>query len=79
MFSQLLSQPPIILNSAKPGLRFSPQLEAVVMRGLSKEPAKRYADVVAFARDFCEAGNAPAAKEKQGLASKFASMFRKKD
>jgi serine/threonine protein kinase len=79
MFSQLLSQPPIILNSAKPGLRFSPQLEAVVMRGLSKEPAKRYADVVAFAKDFCEAGNAPAAKEKQGLASKFASMFRKKD
>jgi len=79
MFSQLLSQPPIILNSAKPGVRFSPQLEAVVMRGLSKEPAKRYADVVAFAKDFCEAGNAPAAKEKQGLASKFASMFRKKD
>ena len=79
MFSQLLSQPPIVLNQAKPGLRFSPQIEAVVMRGLSKEPAKRYSDVVVFAADFCEAGNAPAAKEKQGLASKFASMFRKKD
>jgi len=79
MFSQLLSQPPIVLNQAKPGLRFSPQLEAVVMRGLSKEPTKRYSDVVAFATDFCNAGSAPAAKEKQGLASKFASMFRKKD
>jgi serine/threonine-protein kinase len=79
MFSQLLSQPPIMLNLAKPGLRFSPQLEAVIMRGLSKEPTKRYADVVAFAADFCNAGSAPAAKEKQGLASKFASMFRKKD
>jgi len=79
MFSQLLSQPPIVLNQAKPGLRFSPQLEAVVMRGLSKEPSKRYGDVVAFATDFCEAGNAPALKEKQGLASKLASIFRKKD
>jgi serine/threonine protein kinase len=79
MFSQLLSQPPIMLNLAKPGLRFSPQLEAVIMRGLSKEPTKRYADVVAFAADFCNAGSAPATKEKQGLASKFASMFRKKD
>jgi serine/threonine protein kinase len=79
MFSQLLSQPPIVLNQAKPGLRFSPQLEAVVMRGLSKEPTKRYGDVVAFATDFCEAGNAPLAKEKQGIASKLASIFRKKD
>ena len=79
MFSQLLSQPPIVLNQAKPGLRFSPQLEAVVMRGLSKEPTKRYADVVAFASEFCEAGNAPAAKEKPGFASKLASIFRKKD
>lgn len=79
MFSQLLSQPPIMLNQAKPGLRFSPQLEAVVMRGLSKEPAKRYPDVVAFATDFCQAGSAPAAKDKPGLASKLASMFRKKD
>jgi serine/threonine-protein kinase len=79
MFSQLLSQPPIVLNQAKPGLRFSPQLEAVVMRGLSKEPTKRYGDVVAFATEFCEAGNAPLAKEKQGIASKLASIFRKKD
>ena len=79
MFSQLLSQPPITLNQAKPGLRFSPQVEAVVMRGLSKEPAKRYPDVVAFATDFCQAGSAPAAKDKPGLASKLASIFRKKD
>jgi len=63
MFSQLLSQPPIVLNQAKPGLRFSPQLEAVVMRGLSKDPTKRYADVVSFATDFCEAGNMPAAND----------------
>jgi serine/threonine-protein kinase len=79
MFSQLLSQPPIPLNQAKAGLRFSPALETVVMRALSKEPAKRYADVVAFAFEFCQAGSAPIAAERQGLASKLASMFRKKD
>lgn len=79
MFSQLLSQPPIPLNQAKAGMRFSPALEAVVMRGLSKEPPKRYPDVVAFASEFCQAGNAPVAAEKQGLASKLASIFRKKD
>jgi serine/threonine-protein kinase len=79
MFSQLLSQPPIPLNQAKAGLRFAPALEAVVMRGLSKEPAKRYADVVAFASDFCQAGTAPVAAEKQGLGAKLASIFRKKD
>jgi serine/threonine-protein kinase len=79
MFSQLLSQPPIPLNQAKAGLRFSPALETVVMRALSKEPAKRYSDVVAFASEFCQAGSAPVAAEKQGLASKLASMFRKKD
>ena len=79
MFSQLLSQPPIPLNQAKAGLRFAPALESVVMRGLSKEPPKRYPDVVAFASEFCQAGTAPLAAEKQGLASKLASIFRKKD
>src|ERR1700754_4516393 len=38
MFSQLLSQPPIALNQAKPGLRFPNGVEAVIMRALSKEP-----------------------------------------
>src|ERR1700754_1709340 len=38
MFSQLLSQPPIALNLAKPGMRFPNGVEAVIMRALSKEP-----------------------------------------
>ena len=42
MFSQLLSQPPIPLNQAKPGLRFPRAVEHVVMRGLSKDPRQRY-------------------------------------
>jgi serine/threonine-protein kinase len=78
MFSQLLSQPPIALNQAKPGLRFSLPVEAVVMRGLSKEPVKRYADVTAFAQEFCDASQLPAEQEKTGFGAKFASMFRKK-
>ena len=68
----------IALNQAKPGLRFSAPVEAVVMRGLSKEPVKRYADVIAFAQDFCEASQQPAEQEKTGFGAKFASMFRKK-
>jgi serine/threonine protein kinase len=78
MFSQLLSQPPIPLSQAKPGLRFSTAIETVVMRALSKEPPRRYPDVVVFAAEFCRAADQPAEKEKQGLGAKLASMFRPK-
>ena len=80
MFAQLLSQPPMALNLAKPGLRFPASIETVVMRALSKEPVKRFPDVIAFAAEFCRASTTPIAEEKQqGLVSKFTSMFRKKD
>ncbi|HEY5060958.1 MAG TPA: serine/threonine-protein kinase, partial [Gemmatimonadaceae bacterium] len=75
MFSQLLSQPPIPLNQAKVGLRFSPAVEAVIMRALSKDPSKRYPDVIAFATGFREAMDKPAEEEKSGLGSKLASLF----
>ncbi|MDB4877332.1 MAG: putative serine/threonine protein kinase [Gemmatimonadetes bacterium] len=75
MFSQLLSQPPIPLNQAKVGLRFPLAVEAVIMRALSKEPAKRYPDVLAFAADFTAATHKPAEEEKSGLGSKLASLF----
>ncbi len=78
MFSQLLSQPPIPLNQAKVGLRFSPAVEGVVMRGLSKEPPKRYADVVVFGDEFCTASKQLAEPEKTGFSGKIASFFRKK-
>jgi serine/threonine-protein kinase len=79
MFSQLLSQPPIALNQAKPGVRFPQPVENVIMRALSKEPAKRYPDVVAFASEFCQAAAAEPEKESGGLVSKLASIFRKRD
>src|SRR3954470_15510129 len=79
MFSQVLSQPPIPLNQAKAGLRFPSAIENVMMRGLSKEPAKRYPDVLAFAAEFCAATVAKPEPEQPGFVSKLTSMFRKKE
>jgi serine/threonine-protein kinase len=69
MFTQLLTMPPIPLNAAKERLNFSPALEQVVMKALSKEPSNRYPDVMAFTKAFQDAvsnpaSGAPAAKEQ---------------
>jgi serine/threonine protein kinase len=64
MFTQLLTLPPIPLNSAKERLKFSPALEQVVMKALSKEPSSRYPDVMAFTKAFDEAVNNPAPATK---------------
>jgi serine/threonine-protein kinase len=61
MFTQLLTMPPIPLNSAKERLKFSPALEQVVMKALSKEPSSRYTDVMAFTQAFQEAVSNPSA------------------
>lgn len=60
MFTQLLTLPPIPLNSAKERLNFSPGLEQVVMKALSKDPGTRYPDVMGFASAFQEAVEQPA-------------------
>ena len=81
MFTQLLSQPPIALNKAKPGLTFPPVVESVVMRALSKAPKDRYADVVEFARalqDALTAVNQPAEEDGAGLFSRMKGLFRSK-
>ncbi|MEP6692620.1 MAG: serine/threonine-protein kinase [Gemmatimonadaceae bacterium] len=51
LFTQLLSQPPVPLNSARKGLTFDAAVERVIMRGLSRTPTDRYRDVVSFARE----------------------------
>jgi serine/threonine-protein kinase len=48
MFTQLLTQPPLPLNKARPGTTFALAVEAVVMKGLAKAPSDRYPNVVAF-------------------------------
>ena len=39
LFQQLLTQPPVPLNEARKGLRFSPAIEATVMNGLQRDLA----------------------------------------
>ena len=75
MFSQLLSQPPIALNAARPGMKFPSSIEAVIMRGLSKDPAKRYPTVVEFANALREAVAMPSTEERAGLFGKIKQMF----
>jgi serine/threonine protein kinase len=79
MFSQLLSQQPIALNQARPGLRFSSIVESVIMRALSKEPSKRFLDSVAFASELSEALAHPNEDESdEGLLSRMKSLFKKR-
>jgi eukaryotic-like serine/threonine-protein kinase len=74
MFTQLLSQPPIRLNEAKPNLRFPQGVEDVVMKGLSKAPGDRYPDVLAFAKALDEAVSS-APKDSGGLVSRLKGLF----
>jgi serine/threonine-protein kinase len=80
MFSQLLSQPPMPLNQAKPGLRFSSEVEKVIMRALSREPDKRYPDVLAFAGELEGAllRQAAGAAGDGGLFGKVRGIFSRK-
>ena len=60
MFTQLLSQPPLPLNKAKPGLQYSAATEVVMMKGLERTPSARYPDVVAFSGALQEVLSDPA-------------------
>jgi len=78
MFTQLLTQPPLPLNTARQGLRFSSALEAVIMRGLSRDPTKRFPDAVAFATALREAIDQPPSVESPGFIARLKSAFTKK-
>jgi serine/threonine protein kinase len=83
MFTQLLTLPPIPLNSARERLKFSPAVEQVVMKALSKDPGNRYPDVMAFARAFAEAvelGDSKAAAqetEETGILARMRGILRR--
>ncbi|HET8770314.1 MAG TPA: serine/threonine-protein kinase [Gemmatimonadaceae bacterium] len=72
MFTQLLSQPPIPLNRAKPGVTYSAAVEDVVMKGLAKLPKDRFPDVCAFADALAAALETPHADpaDNGGLLSR---------
>jgi eukaryotic-like serine/threonine-protein kinase len=71
LFQQLLSQPPMPLNQAVKGLKFSPAIEAAVMRGLERDLSKRFKTVDEFAREFCTAVRQEGSKKGGFLASLF--------
>ncbi|MDX2183355.1 MAG: serine/threonine-protein kinase [Gemmatimonadaceae bacterium] len=77
MFSLLLSQPPTPLNQAKPGLKFHSEVERVIMKALSRQPADRYPDVETFARELSAALALPpeTAGSEGGLFSKIRGVF----
>lgn len=86
MFTQLLTLPPVPLNAARERLKFSAALEHVVMKALSKEPASRYPDVLAFVTAFEQAVStgsdakpqpSAAQTEDAGVLSRMRGIFRR--
>jgi len=76
MFTQLLTMPPIPLKDAgEGGFNFSPGLNDVVMRALSRQPASRYPSVVAFADAFTAAAALPGEQPK--MLDKFKGLLRR--
>lgn len=79
MFTQLLSQAPILLNKARPGLQFSAAVETAVMRALAKNPRDRFPDVLAFAKALETAlAQTGQASGDSGFMSKMKGLFRPK-
>jgi serine/threonine protein kinase len=76
MFTQLLTMPPIPLKDAGEGeFNFSPALDTVVMRALSRLPVNRYPSVVAFAEAFRAAANIEPDQPK--MMDKFKGLLRR--
>jgi eukaryotic-like serine/threonine-protein kinase len=76
MFTQLLTMPPIPLKDAgEGGFDFAPELDAVIMRALSRSPAARYPSVMAFANAFVEA--ARITPEQPKILDKFKGLLRR--
>ncbi len=78
MFTQLLTQPPLPLNVARQGLRFPPAIEAAVMRGLERDPTKRFPDTIAFAQALRDAIDEPMPEPSGGLFHRLRSAFNKR-
>jgi serine/threonine-protein kinase len=74
IFTQLLSQPPIPLNVARRELKFPRAVEEVVMRGLAREPERRFSNVLEFAALLGQAINAPPQAEDKRKGGLFGRM-----
>jgi eukaryotic-like serine/threonine-protein kinase len=78
LFQQLLTQPPQPLNQAVQGLRFAPALEAAVMRGLERDPARRQPTVAAFADEVTAGIAARPTTPKVGLLDALKRVVRRR-
>ena len=84
MFTKLLGHPPTPLGQAKVGLKIDPGVEAVVMRGLTRDPAKRFAGVQEFASALRDAAThattaaaaEPVAEDDETLLARARALFR---
>ena len=74
LFQQLLTQPPVPLNQAVKGMKFTAAVEAAVMHGLERDLGKRCKTVDEFARGYCTAAQTDVPAKKSGFLS---SLFRK--
>jgi eukaryotic-like serine/threonine-protein kinase len=80
MFSQLLSQPPIPLNSARKGFTVPASVEAVITKALSRNPSDRYPDVVSFATALRTCIHAPVPEAARGsLFSRMKGLIKRND
>jgi serine/threonine protein kinase len=75
LFHQLLTQPPVPIGQARRDLVFPRAVEEAVMKGLSREPAKRQPSVMAFAQDLTAAASQPAGASRSGLLGSLKGLF----
>jgi serine/threonine-protein kinase len=70
LFQQLLQENPVSLNQAVKGMKFSPAVEDVVMKGLARDRGERYKTVDDFTAAFCTA-----AREEKKKGGFLTSLF----
>jgi serine/threonine-protein kinase len=70
LFQQLLQENPVSLNQAVKGMKFSPAVEDVVMKGLARDRGERYKTVDDFTVAFCTA-----AREEKKKGGFLTSLF----
>jgi len=75
MFTQLLTMPPVPLKDASDEVRFTPALDAVVMRALSRAPVDRFPSVIAFSEAFENA--ALQADDSPKMLAKFKGLLKR--
>ena len=75
LFQQLLKESPVPLSQALPEARFPPALEAAVMRGLSRDPARGQSTVTELAQEIAAGASGTAAPSGSGFMGAFRKLM----